>query len=71
MAFIRKVKTGSGATAVQICQNKYGKIEVLEHLGSAHTFEVEEKLEKKARNIMAQGQRTMFNLEKFDKETKE
>lgn len=36
MAFIRKVKTKSGATAVQIAYSAYGKIISLEHIGSAH-----------------------------------
>ena len=70
MAFVRKVKTGSGATAVQICRNKYGKIEVLKHLGSAWTPETVERLEKKAREIMARGQRSMFDLSRFDKSAK-
>lgn len=70
MAFVRKVRTGSGAVAVQVCRNRYGKIEVLRHLGSAHTPEEVEKLEKKARKIMAEGQRSMFDLCQFDKEKK-
>lgn len=36
MAFIRKVKTKSGATAVQIAHKVAGKLVRLEHLGSAH-----------------------------------
>lgn len=35
--FLRKVKTASGATAVQIVEKKHGKRTILEHLGSAHT----------------------------------
>jgi len=37
MAFIRKVKTASGATAVQIAHKEHGKIVRIEHIGSAHT----------------------------------
>jgi len=37
MAFIRKVKTASGATAVQIAYKKYGRIIKIDHIGSAHT----------------------------------
>ena len=37
MAFVRKVKTASGATAVQIAERVAGRDRVLEHLGSAHT----------------------------------
>src|SRR3989338_9790473 len=36
MAFVRKVKTASGATAVQIAHKAYGRIVRIEHIGSAH-----------------------------------
>lgn len=39
MAFIRKVKTTSGATAVQIAHKQKGKIVKIIHIGSAHTEE--------------------------------
>lgn len=39
MAFIRKVKTASGATAVQIVYKQKGKIIKLNHIGSAHSEE--------------------------------
>ena len=35
--FLRKAKTASGATAVQIVEKKHGQRQILEHLGSAHT----------------------------------
>ena len=35
--FLRKVKTASGATAVQIADKTDGTYRILEHLGSAHT----------------------------------
>lgn len=37
MVFVRKVRTASGATAVQIAERAGGRDRVLEHLGSAHT----------------------------------
>lgn len=37
MAFVRKVKTASGATAVQIAHKEYGKIVRIDHIGSAHS----------------------------------
>mgnify|MGYP001489417824 CR=1 FL=1 len=40
MVFVRKVKTASGATAVQIAERIGGRDKVLEHLGSAHTDEL-------------------------------
>ena len=39
MAFIRKVKTSSGATAVQIAHKTHGKVVRIEHIGSAHSDE--------------------------------
>ena len=44
MAFIRKVKTASGATAVQIAHKEHGRIIRIEHIGSAHTKEELESL---------------------------
>lgn len=42
MAFIRKVPTASGATAVQIAYKAHGRITRIEHIGSAHTpFDLE------------------------------
>lgn len=37
VVFVRKVRTKSGATAVQIAEREGGRDKVLEHLGSAHT----------------------------------
>jgi hypothetical protein len=39
MTYIRKVKTVSGATAVQIATKQKGKIVRIDHIGSAHTDE--------------------------------
>lgn len=37
MVFIRRVRTSSGATAVQIAEYADGRQRIVEHLGSAHT----------------------------------
>ncbi|HET7414659.1 MAG TPA: IS1634 family transposase [Arthrobacter sp.] len=37
MAFIRRVRTASGATAVQIAEYAHGRERVVQHVGSAHT----------------------------------
>lgn len=37
MAFIRRVRTGSGATAVQIAEYVGGRQRIVKHVGSAHT----------------------------------
>jgi hypothetical protein len=34
--FVRKVKTASGATAIQIVEKRNGRRRILEHAGSAH-----------------------------------
>jgi len=39
MAFIRKIKTTSGATAIQIAHKQKGRIVKIIHIGSAHTEE--------------------------------
>ena len=36
MVYIRKVKTKSGATAVQVAYTAYGKIIRVDHIGNAH-----------------------------------
>ena len=36
MAYIRKVKTASGATAVQIVEKRHGVRRIVAHVGSAH-----------------------------------
>ena len=71
MEFVRKVKTGSGGTAVQICRSRYTKVEVMEHLGTGHTPREVEKLEKKAREIIAREQGSLFKLSRFDKPAEE
>lgn len=37
MAYVRRVVTASGATAVQICEKHKGKRSIVAHVGSAHT----------------------------------
>ena len=37
MSFIRKVKTQSGAIAVQIVHKNYGQVTRIDHIGSAHS----------------------------------
>ena len=56
MAFVRKVKTASGATAVQIAERVGGRDKVIEHLGSAHTDADLAALLAKARDRLHPGQ---------------
>jgi transposase len=61
MAFIRKVKTASGATAVQIAQKSYGKITHIEHIGSAHNDEELNTLLALAGERLDRFQLSLFN----------
>jgi len=60
MAFIRKVKTASGATAVQIASKQKGRIIKIIHIGSAHTAEELEMLLAVARKRMQANQLELF-----------
>lgn len=61
MAFIRRVKTASGATAIQVVHKRYGRISKIEHIGSAHTDEEVTVLLSLARQRMQDNQRTLFD----------
>lgn len=56
MAYIRTVKTASGATAVQIVHSSRKGARDIEHIGSAHTDAEVEALKAAARQRLAAGQ---------------
>ena len=56
MAFVRTVKTASGATAVQIVHSHRGGSRKIEHIGSAHTEAELEALRAAAAQRLARGQ---------------
>src|SRR4030042_3495884 len=60
MAFIRKVKTAKGATAVQIAFKEHGRIVRIEHIGSAHTEAELESLVALARQHLRGDQLSLF-----------
>ncbi len=60
MAFIRKVKTASGATAVQIAYKQKGRIIKIIHIGSAHNAEELEMLLALAHKWMQANQLELF-----------
>lgn len=60
MSFIRKVKTASGATAVQIAHKEYGHIIHIDHIGSAHTEEDLSTLIALAKQRLLGGQQSLF-----------
>ena len=55
-AYVRTVKTSSGATAVQIVHSSHRGSRDIEHLGSAHSGAEVELLKAAARQRLAAGQ---------------
>ena len=68
MAFIRKFKTTSGATGVQVCYKEGDRVVKTIHIGSASSEKSLEKLLKKAREVIDRDKGTpMFNLDRYNK----
>ncbi len=67
MAYIRKFKTTSGATGVQVCYKQGNDIVKTVHVGSASTEESLKKLMREAQGIIDSGKKPLFNLDKFNK----
>ncbi|MDO4611867.1 MAG: hypothetical protein Q4B29_00150 [Candidatus Saccharibacteria bacterium] len=69
MAYIRKFKTTSGATGVQVCYKEGNRVVRTVHVGSGESEMAVEKLVKKAREIIERerGTKPMFDLSRFDK----
>ncbi|MBR3414938.1 hypothetical protein IKG73_02935 [Candidatus Saccharibacteria bacterium] len=66
MAYIRKYKTGSGATAVQVCYKKGKEVVKTVHVGSASSEDEMKKLLREAQGIIDEGKTPLFDLEKYD-----
>ena len=67
MAYIRKFKTTSGATGVQVCYKEQGKVVKTVHIGSASSELRLSKLLRKAQGIIdGEKGRPMFNLDKYN-----
>ncbi|MBQ3470721.1 hypothetical protein IJH23_03405 [Candidatus Saccharibacteria bacterium] len=67
MAYIRKFKTTSGATGVQVCYKEGNQVVKTVHVGSSASEKGLEKLIRKARGIIdSEKGRPMFNLDKFN-----
>lgn len=60
MAYIRRVKTKSGATAVQVVIKAYGRIINLKHIGSAHSEKELQLLLTLAREQLHRNQPSLF-----------
>ncbi len=68
MAYIRKYKTTSGATGVQVCYKEGNRVVRTVQVGSASSEAALEKLLKKARGIIDGEKGTpMFNLDRYNK----
>ena len=67
MAYIRKFKTCSQATGVQVCYKEQGKVVRTVHVGSATSEAGLKKLLKKAQGIIDEGKTPLFDLENYDK----
>ena len=68
MAFIRKFKTTSGATGVQVCYKEGDKVVKTIHVGSASSEVKLEKLLREAQGIIDKEKgKPLFNLDKFNK----
>lgn len=67
MAYIRKFKTTSGATGVQVCFKQGNKVIRTVHVGSATSEQGIDKLMREAQGIIDSDKKPLFNLNKFNK----
>ena len=68
MAYIRKFKTTSGATGVQVCYKEGDKVVKTVHVGSASSERGLLRLMRQAQGIIDGEKGTpMFNLDRFNK----
>lgn len=68
MAYIRKYKTTSGATGVQVCYKEGNRVVKTIQVGSASSEAALFRLVKKAQGIIdAEKGTPMFNLDRFNK----
>ncbi len=65
MAYIRKFKTTSGATGVQVCWKEGNRVVKTVHVGSATSENGLRRLEREAQKILDGGQTPMFDLDKY------
>jgi hypothetical protein len=71
MAYIRKFKTTSGATGVQVCYKEGETVVKTVHVGSASSEKGISKLVREAQAIIdAEKGTPMFNLDRFNKKAR-
>ena len=66
MAYIRRFKTSSAATGVQVCYKEGNRVVKTVHVGSASSEVGLRKLERKAQGIIDAGKQPLFDLDKFN-----
>ena len=62
VAWVRRVRTASGATAVQIAESVGGRRRILAHLGSAHTEAELGLLVERARGLLGDADQGQLDL---------
>ena len=68
MAYIRKFKTTSGATGVQVCYKEGNQVVKTVHVGSATSEKGLQRLLREAQGIIdSEKGKPMFNLDRFNK----
>lgn len=68
MAYIRKFKTTSGATGVQVCYKEGNQVVKTVHVGSASSDKALARLLRKAQGIIDQEKgEELFNLKRYNK----
>ena len=67
MAYIRKFKTTSGATGVQVCYKEGNRVVKTVHVGSAASAAALERLMREAQGIIDGDKKPLFNLDKYNK----
>ena len=68
MAYIRKFKTTSGATGVQVCYKEQGRVVRTVHVGSSASEAGLERLIREAQEIIDAGKQPLFDLDKFNRD---
>ena len=68
MAYIRKFKTTSGATGVQVCYKEGNRVVKTIHIGSASSERALVRLMREAQSVVdAEKGTPMFNLDRFNR----
>lgn len=68
MAYIRKFKTTSGATGVQVCYKEGNQVVKTVHVGSASSEKALARLLREAQGIIDREKgEELFNLKKYNK----